>query len=57
MPGREPRKCCTRKATRKIVYDCGPNDEEMLLCDFHFLLDPVFQKNIKHVEKIEEIKN
>ena len=54
MPGREPRKCCKRPGTRKIVYDCGTNDEELILCDFHYNLDPVFQK---HIRTIEEIKN
>jgi len=48
-------KCCKRKATREITYDCGSGEEKgIILCNYHYDLDPAFQRNIK---KIKEIKN
>jgi len=54
MPGREPRKCCKRQSKYNIVYDCGPESQALILCEYHYGLHPAFQRNIK---TIEEIKN
>lgn len=56
MPGlmQKPPKCCNRPGKYEITYDCGPNpDQKLILCEFHYNLESVFQRNIK---KIEEIK-
>lgn len=49
-----PRKCCNRPSKYHIVYDCGLDDQDLILCNYHYSLDSVFQQNIK---SIEELKN
>lgn len=52
----KPSKCCKRPGKYHIIYDCGGSspDQEVILCNYHYNLDPAFQRNIK---SIEEIKN
>ena len=50
----EPRRCCKRPAKYDIVYDCGPEEQHLILCEYHYGLDPAFQRNIK---KMKELKN
>ena len=47
-------RCCRRPATKQIIYDSGDKDQELILCDYHFNLDPAFQRNIK---KLTELKS
>lgn len=49
----EPRRCCKRPATKRIIYDCGIGDQELILCDYHYNLDPAFQRNIKKIEDVQ----
>ena len=51
---RELRRCCKRSAKYQIVYDCGQEDQELILCDYHYNLDPAFQRNIKKIEEVKE---
>lgn len=45
---------CSRKPKYEIIYDCGIENQEIILCDYHHTSDSVFQRNIK---SIKEIKN
>ena len=48
------KKCCNKQGKFEIVYDCGIGIQELVICEHHYNLDPVFQRNIK---SIKEIKN
>lgn len=50
----ESRKCCNRPSKYHVIYDCGLDDQDLTLCDYHYNLHEAFKKNIK---SIEEIKN
>jgi len=52
MPGRDPIKCCKRQGVKEITYDCGTNDEKIIVCDFHANLEP-FTLHIKDSKKID----
>ena len=45
---------CTNKPKYDIIFDCGVEDQRLILCQQHYDSNPVFQKNIK---KKDEIKN
>lgn len=48
------RKCCKRPGRYQIKYDCGRvPDQELILCEFHYNSDPVFQRNIKTMKEFE----
>ena len=46
------RKCCKKPAKYHIIYDCGLDDQDLILCDYHYNRDSVFQRNIKSMERI-----
>ena len=47
-------RCCKRFGKYHIVYDCGPDpDQEIILCEYHYSLDPAFQRNIKKIEALK----
>jgi len=48
----EYRRCCKRPGTKRIIYDCGIEDQELILCEHHYNLDPAFQRKIKKMEDI-----
>ena len=51
----EVRKCCKGFGKYYIVYDCGPDpDQELILCEYHYGLDPAFQRNIKSMKELEK---
>jgi len=47
-------KNCKNQPKYDIIYDSGPHDQHLVLCQNHYDSNPVFKKNVK---KIEEIKN
>jgi len=50
-----PRVCCKKRPAKyKIVYDWPPEPEEVILCEYHYNLDPAFQRNIKSIEEIKQ---
>lgn len=46
------RKCCNRPSKYYIVYDCGPEEQELILCQYHYDLDPSFKQYIKKIEEL-----
>ena len=48
----EPRRCCKRQAKYRIIYDCGPEDQELVLCEYHYGLSPAFKRNIKDIKDV-----
>jgi len=51
----QPRKCCDRLSKYEIVYDCGPDEDQFLiLCEYHYNLDPAFSRHIKTMKVLEK---
>jgi len=48
------RKCCKNIAKYHITYDCGLEDQELFLCDYHYNSNDVFKKFIKVIEEIKK---
>lgn len=44
--------CCKSDSKYRVKYDTGLNKSDWLLCEIHYQ-DPVFQKNIVEITKIE----
>ena len=45
---------CKKPVRFEIDYDWSIESQTLLLCDYHFNLDPVFQR---HIKNLVEIKN
>ena len=45
---------CKEQPKYDIIYDCGPEEQHLILCLKHYNAHTVFKQ---HVKKIEEIKN
>lgn len=46
-------KNCTRQPRWNITYDCGTSSKKLILCDYHYTLDPVFQEEIQEIQEIK----
>jgi hypothetical protein len=46
---------CLNPVKYSIIYDCGESsDQELSLCDEHYVSNPVFQKYILKIVEIEK---
>jgi len=46
--------CCNNKPKYKITYDCGPEENQIILvCEEHYS-DEAFHRFIMTIEKLEE---
>jgi len=51
------RKCCKRPSKYEIIYDCGPDpDQNLILCEYHYNLDPAFSRNIKTIKDLGTVE-
>ena len=48
------KKCCNKPGKYKIIYDWQV-PEELILCEYHYNLDPAFS-DVQFIKKIEELK-
>ncbi len=44
---------CTNKPKYDIIYDCGVEDQHLILCQKHYDSNPVFQKNYTKKDEIK----
>jgi len=51
------RRCCQNPPRYDIVYDCDPDeDQNLILCSYHYNLDPAFSRNIKSMKELPTIE-
>jgi len=51
------RRCCDNPARYDIVYDCSPDeDQNLILCSYHYNLDPAFSRNIKSKKELPTVE-
>ena len=45
---------CKEKPKYEIIYDSGTHDQNLVLCQKHYDSNPVFKKNIKKIQELNE---
>ena len=50
---------CSKRLCKKLpkwnaVYDSGIGEQNLILCEFHYNSDKVFQRNIKTIEEVHD---
>lgn len=44
---------CNRTPKWDVTYDCGTDIQNLILCDYHYTRDPVFQEEIKELRELK----
>lgn len=50
----DSKRCCTRPSKYRVIYDAGTGEQDLILCEFHYSSDKVFQRNIKTIEEVSD---
>ena len=45
---------CKKLPKWHLVYDAGIGEQDLILCEFHYNSDKVFQRNIKTIEEVHD---
>lgn len=44
---------CDKTPRWNITYDCGKDIQKLILCDYHYTKDSVFQEEIQEIEELK----